>query len=78
MDKLESEEGAREFAFVGAGAHHGGEDGDLHAEGADGVFLGRVAAVDDECAGEIGVELGDGGGGGAAAELDEHFVRRTF
>jgi len=50
----------------------------VHAEGADRGSLGGIAAVDDERAGEIGVELSDGGGGGAAAKLDKHFVRRTF
>ena len=57
---LKGQKGAGEFAFLGASAHHGGKDGDFHAEGADGRFLRRVAAVDDESAGEIGVEFGDG------------------
>jgi len=50
----------------------------VHAEGADGIGLGGVAAVDDEGAGEIGVEFGDGGGRGPGTDLDEHLVGGTF
>ena len=75
---LEGEEGAGEFAFLGAGAHDRWKDGDVHSESADGIGLGGIAAVDDEGASEIGVEFGNGRGGGAAAELDEHFVGGAF
>src|SRR5579859_1656782 len=61
---LEGKEGAGELAFVGSCTHHRGKDDDVHAEGADGIGLGGVAAVDDKGAGEIGVEFGDGGGRG--------------
>jgi hypothetical protein len=74
----EGEQRFGQFAFVRAGAHDGRQDGHFHTEGANGVGLGGVAAVNDESAGEVGVEFGDGGGGRAAAKLGKHFVTRAF
>src|SRR5271163_2358048 len=64
---LEGQKCAGEFAFVCARFHYGGKDCDFHAKGADSCFLRRVAAVDDESPGEIGVEFRNRGGRGTAA-----------
>ena len=50
----------------------------MHAERGDGGGLGFVDGIDDEGAGEIGVEFGYAEGCGVMAELGEHFVGGAF
>src|SRR5258708_4865941 len=75
---LKIEYGAGEFAFLGAGFHDSGENGNFHTESGDGRGMGFVGGVNDESAGEVGVEFGDAEGGGIVAELSEHFVGGTL
>lgn len=72
------QKGAGEFALLEARFHDGREDCHFHAEGGDGGGLRLIRGIDDEGAGEIGVEFGDAEGRGVVAELGEHFVGWAF
>jgi len=75
---LQGQERAGEFAFLRLRFHYAGNDCDFHSECGDRGGLGFVGGIDDEDAGEVGVELGDAERGWFVAELGEHFVGGAF
>src|SRR6058998_1641925 len=75
---LQLQQRAGELALLRKRLHYCREDGDLHTERGNRSDLHPVSRIDNESAGEIGVEFCDAQCGWLVTKLSKHFVGRTL